>query len=477
MENLLWIAAIPAVVTIILTTWTKKLFPSLLIGLITGGMLKSQSIFNGLPTTIEYIVNSLSNKGNLEVLIFLYLFSGLVGLIKKSGGIKAFTSLSEKHIKNERAVLYTIWGIVPLTFIDCGFRVVATGSIIKSLAKKYEVAKERLAFMINNTASPIVVLIPVATTFVGYNIGVINQGLNAAGQDGVSGYTILLESIPLQFFSIVAIIITFAGIYFDIEKKGFYKPHKEDEKEKEDDMEMMNMGDEESRIKPRLINIIIPMVLVIALSFIILLVYGLQVSENHSGIGAIMEAIEPTSAMLLALFTTIIVTGIIFLVQGYPLGDMTQDLISGGNEIMDTIAILVLAWPLSDISLELGLPEFIENTLGGSLPKVLVPVSIYIATCLVAYFIGTSWGTWALVMPVAIPLAVSTGTSIPIAVAAVLSGGTFGDVTSPISGMTVMASNISNANHMKYIKYASYYNIAAGIIAAALFVIVPWIVY
>ncbi len=471
--DIIWIAIIPATVTIILATWTKRLFPSLLVGLIVGGILKSQSFLKGFSTTIDYIVNSLSNKGNLEVLIFLYLFSGLVGLIKKSGGINAFTSLTDKHIKNRRSVLYAIWGLVPLTFIDCGFRVVATGSIIKPLAKKYEVAKERLAFMINNTASPIVVLIPVATTFVGYNIGIINQGLSAADRSGVSGYRILLESIPFQFFSIIAILLTIAAIFFDINDTNFYnKKQSTEQKEKE----KMDMGSEKARIKPRLMNILIPMVLVIALSFIILIIYGMSVSQSNNGIGAIMEAVEPTAAMLLALFISIITTAILFLVQGYPLKFITKDLIQGGNDMMDTIVILILAWPLSDISLDLGLPKLIQNTLSGYLPALFVPIVIYFITCIVTYFIGTSWGTWALVMPVAIPLAVSTGASIPITAAAVLSGGTFGDVTSPISGMTYMASNISNAKHMQYIKYASYYNITAGVIAGMLFLIIPWMI-
>jgi len=115
------------------------------------------------------------------VLLFLYLFSGLIALIKKSGGITAFSSLVEKHIKNERGVFYTLWALIPVTFIDCGFRVIGAGSIVRGLGEKHKIPKQRLAFMLNDTASPLVELIPIATTFVGLNVANINQGLKAAG--------------------------------------------------------------------------------------------------------------------------------------------------------------------------------------------------------------------------------------------------------------------------------------------------------
>lgn len=124
----------------------------------------------GFETAVDQIVKALTDSGNLQVLLFLYLFGGLISLMRKSGGIKAFSDIAGKHIKSERAVFFLLWALIPVTFTDCGFRVVGAGSISCSLAEKNLIAIKWLAFMLNNTASPVVELIPIATTFVGFNI-------------------------------------------------------------------------------------------------------------------------------------------------------------------------------------------------------------------------------------------------------------------------------------------------------------------
>ena len=113
---------------------------------------------------------------------------------------------------------------------------------------------------------------------------------------------------------------------------------------------------------------------------------------------------------------------------------------------MTTLAILAIAWPLAAVSQELGLNDFIQQQLGSSLPSWSVPVSVFLLSAAVTYFIGSGWGAASLIMPFAIPLAVSVGAGIPLYVAAVITGGTFGDGTSPVAGMTNMSSNIAQAD-------------------------------
>jgi tetracycline resistance efflux pump len=209
MDKLIWLSTLPPVITIVLAIWSKKILPSLLVGLLAGSYLFNPSPAGGFETAADNIVKLLSDKSNLQVLLFLYLFSGLIGLMKKSGGIKAFSEKIENSIHSDRGVFLTLWALIPVTFIDCGFRIIGTGSILRALAEKNKVAKERLAFMLNNTASPIVELIPIATTFVGFNVANISQGLKMAAITDQSAYSILLRAIPLEFFSIVVLLITF----------------------------------------------------------------------------------------------------------------------------------------------------------------------------------------------------------------------------------------------------------------------------
>ena len=138
---------------------------------------------------------------------------------------------------------------------------------------------------------------------------------------------------------------------------------------------------------------------------------------------------------------------------------------------MNILAILVVAWSVGAVSQNLGLSKFIQQQFGTSMPVWSIPVSLFVISSAVTYFIGEGWAAASLLMPFAVSLAVSAGSGIPICVAAVITGGTFGDVTSPVAGMTNMSSSVSRADHMKYLRYANPYNFAGLLLAAALFLV------
>lgn len=459
----------PAAITIVAAIWSKKVLPSLLLGLLVGSYLLNRSVIGGLETAIANAVNTISDKDNLQVLLFLYLFSGLIALVRKAGGITAFSARIGRFVESEKGVFFTLWALIPVTFIDCAFRVIGAGSIIRPLADKHNIAKERLAFMLNNTASPIVELIPIATTFVGFNIANISQGLKAAGDvKEQSAYGILLQSIPFQFFSIVVLLITFISIFFQWEKPSAakLKQHAKAEAAKGMDME-----DDKPVLKPRMLNLATPMLAVIFSSFFFFWYFGKSKDDAGGTISSIIAATDPNKAMLVSLCISMIITGVIYRLQKYPVKTMTADLISGGNTLMEILAILVMAWSLGAVSQELKLSDFIQQQIGNSLPGWSIPASLFITASAVTYFLGSGWAASALIMPFAISLAVSGGSGIPICVAAVITGGTFGDVTSPVAGMTNMASNAVDADQVKYLKYASPYNFTALVLAAILFLI------
>lgn len=230
----------------------------------------------------------------------------------------------------------------------------------------------------------------------------------------------------------------------------------------------MDMGLGKPALKPRLFNLLAPILVLIPLSFFLMWWSGQKEAKGESLV-EVFSAADPSRSMFLALFITVMITAALYLFQGLKLKEVTDRFIKGGNKLMVTIVILAVAWPISDVSQDLGLTELIQTTLGGTLTPTWVPALIFVVTGAVTYFIGSSWGAWALMMPIAIPLAVTTGGSVPLAVAAVLSGGTFGDVTSPVSGMTAMSAGAAGADHMKYVKAMTPYNILAATLAAGLF--------
>ncbi len=520
----LWLSILPSAAAIILAMVTRQVIPSLLIGLWIGSFIAAPGLLTSVSKTVDYISAMLTDASNLDVLLFLYVFSGLVAIIQIAGGVKGFANYITKFLKSKRQVFLAAWALEPITFIDCGFRVVATGSIIKSLAKKLDISGERLAYMLNNSASPFIALIPIATTYVGYMLGVIGVGMRTAGVDG-SPFLIFLQTIPFNFFSWVSMAIAIGSIFSpwqfpamakaegasegkekDERARGLQPAlsyetseeishnsdaakdqmgvtmgkatdtpeekhnHKSKGKPGHENMEHDHEMEVEPKLKPRMTNLLVPIVLLITLSFFMVWWDG---RAKGGSLLEIFANANASRAMFLALFLTTIFTGAFYLVQGLSLRDISNQFIKGGNKLMVTIVILAVAWPIADVSNDLGLPKLITATLGTSLPAVWVPVTIFVVASLVTYFIGSSWGSWALMMPLGLSLAATAGASIPLTAAAVFSGGTFGDVTSPLSGMSAMSSGIAEVEHMDYIRAMTPYNLTAAVIAAGLFLVVP----
>jgi Na+/H+ antiporter NhaC len=459
---------LPPLIAIILAWWTKKIIPSLLLGLLVGSYMISPGVFSGVDKMVEYIEATFLDRGNLDVLLFLYVFSGFVGLLKLSGGIKGFNKRIEKITHTKRGTLLAMWAIIPVTFLDCAYRLVATGSIFKSLIDKRGISRERFAYMLNNSASPVVIMIPIATTFVGFLVGTVATGLQAAGLNS-SSYITFLRSIPFNFFSITSILVALGSILFNI--NFAVMGDLENKRKNAMDREMGSMAspvENQKKKKANIWNLIIPITLLLSLS--VYLMWWTGQDEGRSFFQAIMKA-EASRAMFLSLVTTTMFAAGFYLLQGFSLDKLTDKFFEQGNKIIHTIAILAVAWPIADITNDLGLSKLITSTLGNNLSGSLVPIIVFVITSFVTYFIGSSWGSFALLMPIAIPLASITGASIPMVIGAVFSGGTFGDVTSPLSGMTVMAAGAAEADHMKYVKAQQPYNLIAFGLASILFLI------
>ncbi|GAB6098438.1 Na+/H+ antiporter NhaC family protein [Halanaerocella petrolearia] len=466
-------AILPPLIAIVLAWWTKKIIPSLLLGLLVGSYIISPGVFSGVAKMVEYIEATFLDQGNLDVLLFLYVFSGFVGLLKLSGGIKGFNKRIERITHTKKGTLLAMWAIVPVTFLDCAYRLVATGSIFKSLIDKRGISRERFAYMLNNSASPVVIMIPIATTFVGFLVGTVATGLQAAGLNS-SPYITFLRSIPFNFFSITSVLVALGSILFNI--NFAVMGDLENRRQKQNrriamDMEMGSMTssvEKQEKKKANIWNLILPIALLLSLS--VYLMWWTGQDEGRSFFQAIMKA-EASRAMFLSLVITTIFSAGFYLLQGFSLDKLTDKFFEQGNKIIHTIAILAVAWPIADVTNDLGLSKLITSTLGNNLSGSLVPVIVFVITSFVTYFIGSSWGSFALLMPIAIPLASITDVSIPMVIGAVFSGGTFGDVTSPLSGMTVMAAGAAEADHMEYVKAQQPYNLTAFGLAAILFLI------
>jgi Na+/H+ antiporter NhaC len=224
----------------------------------------------------------------------------------------------------------------------------------------------------------------------------------------------------------------------------------------------------EEKAPPRPFNLILPLVLLIASTFFFFWYTGK--GKEPSFFKAIMNA-EFEKSILISGVIAIVLTSIFYVLQKIPMREIESHFLSGGNEMVPPIIVLILSWGLSSIVKDLGFVDFITNVVGNSIPAFLIPAVIFLIGCVASYFMGSAWGTWALIMPIALPLAVSTHSSIPLVVGAVLAGGSLGDNASPLGETAIISATISEIPIMDHVKSQLSYSLSGVGISTILFII------
>lgn len=462
------LSIIPPIVAILSATFTKRIIPSLVLGLWTGALLLKPDIIGGTIKAVEYVANALASRENAFIILFLFSFGSLAEIISMSGGIKGFGKLAEKYVKTERGALLSVWAVTPATFLDCCFHVVSTGTISTPLMEKVKGSKEKLAFIINVTSSQLIVLIPFATTYVGYIVGVVASSMRKAGLAG-SAYGLYLKSIPFNFYSIAIVLISILVIFFGL---GFGKIAL-GKVSAQDAQGGVHGGHEahkqcefEEKAPPRIINLIMPLVTLVAL--IIFFFWWTGRGPGRTFLSAIMNA-KFEEAIFIASFGTLIITSVFYVIQKIPLGEIESHFLKGGTELIPPIVVLLLSWSIAGVTEDLGFVKFITGTLGAAIPGYLIPVAVFLIAGATSYFVGSAWGTWALVMPLALPLTVATGGNLALAVGAVLAGGSIGDNISPLGETPVLTSTITDMSILQHVRSELPYGLAAIGISAVLY--------
>ncbi len=447
-----WISILIPVAVVLLAIATKRIIPSLMTGIIAGGIaLSNGNILQGVTQAADHIIQSAATEESMYIVFFLFLFGSFAEIMKVSGGIKGFTQLTEKHVKSERGALASVWAVTPVTFIDCCFHAIAAGTIAKALNEKVKGNRRRLAFVLNVTSCLLIILIPFGTTYVGYIMGVIASSLNKAGISE-SAYELYLRSIPFNFYSIVMLLLSIVVVLYSFGFKREYASEKDEEqfdKEHGHDEAHEQCSFEQSA-PARPLNLALPL-----LFLIISTVFFLWMTGQGVGITGFWNAIRNADferSIFISAMVTIILTCIFYLFQKIPLRELESHFLSGGNEMLPPIVVLLLSWGLASIIEELGFIRLVTGILSSGLPEFLIPAGIYLIASIASYFMGTAWGTWALIMPMAIPLAVSTGNSIPLMIGAVLAGGAFGDNASPLGETAILSAAISDIPVMEHVR-------------------------
>ncbi|MCX7922279.1 MAG: Na+/H+ antiporter NhaC family protein [Clostridia bacterium] len=427
-----WLSTIPALITIVLTFKTKKLIPALLTGVIIGSLISTRSIFNGITSIGEYIMEVLSDKDSAYTLGFLIAFGALAELIEMAGGISGFSERVSKWAKSEKGVLGWGWLLSIITFFDSSFHTIAVGTVLKPLLEKVKGSREKFAFILSVTSLQLILLIPIATAYLGYMITLVANNLRDTGISE-SAYTIVAKSVLWNFFSwvmlIIALGVTVAGLGFDKFKIGKVEAEGEElTKQHIEKEERANKTVEEYPRRSR--NLIIPVIVLLISTIFFFWWTGKEQSPTF--FGALSSAKFSVSIFSGALLT-IFLSGIYFLMQKISLAEIEAHIIKGGEKVLSLIMILVLSWALTSVTQDLGFNNLISAELIRNIPRFVVPSVLFFISAIISYTIGSSWATWALMMPLAFTFSVNSGVNISMMVGTVWAGGAVTDVASPLS--------------------------------------------
>jgi len=442
-----WVSLLPFLVVIPISVITKQVQPGLFTGLILGSYLKQPDILGGIKTMISYITSNIIKENNIRIILFLYIFAGIISLTKMTGGIKGFVHLVGRKVKTERSAMILTWLSTIGTFSDPDFRIVTIAPIMKALKQKLNMSTQKIGFVIEATSNPVVALVPVATAFVGYMVSITGTALHHVGITD-SPYSVYIRSIPFNFFSFVILIV---GFYY-----SFFRDFGDDWKDKDNQNPNAQQGEEDLQECHRAFEKDTPSKpwnLIVPLSMVLVVTIFLSWWDGHTQASNFFDAFLKADAlgvMLEAVFITLIVALVFFLLQGFNMAKLVTHFIKGGNELVSVIIMLALIWALSAVSEDLGFSKYIASHVFIWIPHAFIAPVLFLLGGLISYFIGSSWGTWGLLMPLGVTLAHQSGTNIFLAIGAVFSSGTFGAFASPLSDNTVTLCTILELPVIEY---------------------------
>lgn len=462
------LSLLPPVIAVILAIKSKNVILSLFCGGFSGVLIFSGgNPFLAVKSMIgDYLFVQLTDSYNAGVIVLVIFIGGFIKLMEKSGGAQAFSQSVYKYVNTKLKAQLCAWaGGILIFFSDLGTPLLV-GPVFRPLFDKLKISREKLAWILDSTSSPVAILIP----FIGW--GVYAMGLIKAEFDNLgvsqSDYTTFVQAIPFQIYAILAIImiplVSITKLDFFQMRKAELRAEKEN-KNFEFHPEESDIKEEYSRRNARPIMVILPIIVVFVTLFGTLWPLGFpfkKVDGNEFRVALTMGY----------LFGAVVLMALICFFRVMKFKGAFKEYIEGMKGMTDVAITLILAWSLGKMISGLGTAEYIVALLKSmKFSPALVPAAIFLFGAFVSFSTGSSWGTFAIMMPLAIPMAQAFHIPFYIAVGAVLSGGLFGDHCSPISDTTILSSTGAQCGLVEHIKTQLPYAGVNGSIAFVAYII------
>jgi Na+/H+ antiporter NhaC len=470
------LSVLPPVLALVIAIKWRKVSLALLVGTFLCHLIISKwNPFTAVNVTLDGVLGVWSSIDNLKIFLFTALMGAFVLLVRISGGVDGFVNfLTEKNkaIKSKRAAMLLTYIIGLIIFIDGLLSIMFTGVIARSIFDKLKVSREKLSYICDSTSAPVNAIIPL-NSWGAMLMGLIGAQI-AAGVISGDPLPLLIQSLPFQFYCIVTLVFVFVlivtGKDFGAMKKAELRV--ENTGKLYDDGVVPLLNDEDSgdiravKGKEKKGNMAIPLVILIVGTFAGLLI---------SGKGNLTKG-DGTTSILYAIIITLVFMLIYYRAQKLMTAkEFGAYVFKGVSSMLSLVILLSLAFAIGRGVSALGTGRFLASLVEGRVSGAFGPAIIFILGAIMSFCTGTSWGTFSIMMPIAIPMAVSMNANLLLTIGAVISGGIFGDHCSPLSDTTILSSMSAGTDLYSHVRTQLPYALICAAGATVLFIVFGFI--
>jgi len=452
------ISLVIPLLTIILAIVTRDVVVSLLGGIFAGELVvHNYQIDEAFVAIFNGIITLFAQGWITKTVLFILLVGAIMRVLNESGAIERFVvwiSQKASRVDSPKGSMLLAYFLGVVIFIESSITALIAGVVAKPLCDKNGVSREKLAYICDSTSAPICSLIPL-NAWGALLLGLIMTAIESGVVEG-SGVSLLLASIPYNFYAIFTLLIVLFVILKDW-NIGAMRDAKA--------IAYINTNPQNQQ-KANLYQMLLPLIVMVATVPIALYITGK--GDIFAGSGST------------AVYYAVIVTLIFLYLYYIPSKVMKHKeyfdaLYRGMGEMILLGVIIVLALLIGSVIKELDTARYLAELLSGTIPSLFIPLLIFLVSAITALSTGTSWGTFSIMMPIALSLGATMGLDLPLLIAAVISGGIFGDHASPISDTTIVSSMAAECDHIEHVRTQIPYALLGGAMAGVAFLLFGWI--
>ncbi|UCG16352.1 MAG: hypothetical protein JSV19_13760 [Phycisphaerales bacterium] len=471
---------LPPLLAIGLAVVTRQVFLSLFAGIAVGyWVVNDWNPIAGLVASLDACVAVFEDAGNTRVILFSVLVGSLIALIQRSAGVNGFVSFVQgaRIVRGRRSAGVLAMAVGMMTFIESSVVCLVTGAVARPIFDKLRISREKLAYVCDTVSAPTCIMIPLN-----------GWGAFVLGQLAVLGVAepvpLLVRAIPYNFYAILSLVM----LFFILVTRKDYGPMRTAERRADVEGKLHADGAQpmiaddvislppDPKTRPRAFNMILPIVVMVVMVPVGLAYTGYRDidPEKAKTFWNVLGACSGSTGVLWGVTTAVVFAGVLYRLQGIMnLKEYIDVVFKGASALVPLGVLMIMAFAIGRLCRsELGTGDYVASVVSDNLPVFLVAPLIFVVACSIGFSTGTSWGTFAIMLPIALPVAQTVGVEPQMAVAAVLGGGVFGDHCSPISDTTIVSSMASASDHIDHVRTQLPYAVTVGAVATLLYLAV-----